>query len=186
MPTFYQTKRIWKKGTHANNQDVHQAVDAGPLESALAAVLHQLCVLTCAKATQWWEEFSNSQCETRKINVFLFHFFKSPPGCCSHLQTAPVRSTSECSSACSPAAGSSRCPASISDRRTSACPWSDPGGCWGPHSRPRLKGQDGCCFLTNTKGEKFIFSTQPVKMYKNSKSLMFKLKKFSFWIHSDW
>lgn len=49
---FPSNKENLKKGTHANNQDVHQAVDTGPLERTLAAVLHQLCVLTCAKATQ--------------------------------------------------------------------------------------------------------------------------------------
>lgn len=47
---FLSNKETLKKGTHANNQDVHQTVDTGPLERTLAAVLHQLCVLTCAKA----------------------------------------------------------------------------------------------------------------------------------------
>lgn len=124
-----------------------------------------LCPDLCKSNTMMRRVLKQPMWNQKNKCVFSLIFFKSPR-CCFHLQTAPVRSTSECSSACTPAAGSSRCPASISDRRTSACPWSDPGGCWGIHSRPRLKGQDGCCFLTNTKGEEFIFSTQIVKMYK--------------------
>jgi len=61
----------------------------------------------------------------------------------THLRTAPVRSTTGCSSGCSRAAAPSRCPAGASGRRSSASPWSGPGGCWGVHSGPRLEGGRG-------------------------------------------
>lgn len=62
---------------------------------------------------------------------------KRPP----HLQTALVQSTTRCSSGCSLAAGSSHCPANISDWRRLEFLWNGRGGCWGVHRLPRLEGE---------------------------------------------
>lgn len=86
----------------------------------------------------------------KRKGEFFVHFFpvsyysfdlkkKKEFKCSSHLQTAPVRRTTQCSSVCSRAAESSHCPAHISDQHTKVSQWNSPGGCWEVHNIPHLE-----------------------------------------------
>lgn len=90
------------------------------------------------------------KCVSTQLKPGLTTDYPHKGGDPAHLQTAPVRSTSRCFSACSLAAGSSHCPERISDRRRLAFPWSGPGGCLGVRSIPHLEGFEVMFTITTT------------------------------------